>query len=155
MNVKIINAFVDSAVKVLKIMTFVDATEGTPYLKKDSIPHGDVSGIIVFNGSLVGSMALSFTEACILKLVSNMLGEEVSTINSVIRDAAGEITNMISGDARKTLQSEGFHITANIPTVVSGKEHSISHALDAPSIIIPFDTAYGSFVVDLCIKNAA
>ena len=114
-----------------------------------------VSGIIVFTGLLVGSLALSFTEACILKVVSNMLSEEITAINSVIRDATGEITNMISGDARRTLQREGLHVSANIPSVVSGKDHLINHVLGGPSIIVPFNTAFGSFAVDICIKNAA
>jgi chemotaxis protein CheX len=155
MNVKVINAFADSAVKVLKMMAFVEATSSSPYIKKDNLARGDVSGIIVFTGSMEGSLALSFSEACILKVVSNMLGEEVKTVNNVIKDATGEITNMISGDARKTLQSEGLHISANIPSVVSGKDHLVSHTLQGPSIIIPFNTAYGSFVVDICIKGVA
>ena len=62
---------------------------------------------------------------------------------------------MISGDARKRLQSEGLNVSANIPSVLSGKDHLISHVLGGPSIIIPFNTAFGSFVVDICIKDAA
>jgi chemotaxis protein CheX len=37
--------------------------------------------------------------------------------------------------------------------VVTGKDHSISHVLGGPSIIIPFETADGPFVVDICIGN--
>jgi len=155
MNVTVINAFVDSTINVLKMMAFVDSTASSPYLKKDNVAHGDVSGFIVFKGSLVGSLALSFTEACILKVVSKMLSEEINTINSMIQDAVGEITNMISGDARKRLQNEGLKVSANIPSVLSGKNHLISHVLGGPSIIIPFTTAFGSFVVDICIKDAA
>ena len=121
MNVTVINAFVDSTINVLKMMAFVDATASSPYLKKDNVAHGDVSGFIVFNGSLVGSLALSFSEACILKVVSNMLSEEINTITSMIQDAAGEITNMISGDARKRLQNEGLNVSSNIPSCVIRK----------------------------------
>ena len=60
-------------------------------------------------------------------------------INDEVRDAVGEITNMISGVARKKLESQGYNILAAIPTVVSGKDHAILHVLGGPSIIIPFE----------------
>ncbi|TSA46872.1 MAG: chemotaxis protein CheX [Deltaproteobacteria bacterium] len=151
MDVKHINAFIDSTVNVIKTMAFVDPIAGKPYVKTDNTAHGDVTGIIGLTGSMRGSLAVTFTEGCIRKIVSNMLGEEFTSITDEIKDAVGEITNMISGDARKRLQYEGLTITAAIPTVVSGKGHVISHVLSGPSVIIPFSTDNGSFVVDVCI----
>jgi len=58
---------------------------------------------------------------------------------------------MISGDAGKRLEAEGFKITAAIPTVISGKDHEIRHVLGGPSIVIPFEINEGSFVVDMCL----
>ncbi|MGV8056935.1 MAG: chemotaxis protein CheX [Smithellaceae bacterium] len=153
MNVNVINAFIEASIHVLKTMAFIDATAGKPFLKEDGIAIGDVSGIIGFSGSMMGSLALSFTEPCILRIVSNMLGEEINNINRMSQDAAGEITNMISGDARKRMQSKGLIVAAGIPTVVSGKAHEIKHTLSGPSIIIPFSTDFGSFVVDVNIRE--
>ncbi|MCG6538160.1 MAG: chemotaxis protein CheX, partial [Syntrophales bacterium LBB04] len=67
----------------------------------------------------------------------------------------GEITNMVSGVARKILEKNGLNITAAIPTVVSGRNHSILHVLGGPSIIIPFSTEAGSFVVDISLTEQA
>jgi len=36
---------------------------------------------------------------------------------------------------------------------VAGKGHSISHIMTGPSIIIPFETDHGPFVVDVCIGD--
>ena len=58
---------------------------------------------------------------------------------------------MISGDARKRLEAEGFKIAAGIPTVISGKDHEIKHVLRCPGIVIPFEINEGSFVVDVCL----
>jgi chemotaxis protein CheX len=60
---------------------------------------------------------------------------------------------MISGVARKKLESIGLNISAAIPTVVAGKSHSIAHVLGGPSIIIPFETEDGPFVVDICMSE--
>ena len=151
MDVRFINPFLNGTVSVLKTMAFVEPMAGKPFLKQDSLARGDVSGIIGLTGSARGSLALSFSEGAILKIVSNMLGEEIKGINGDIKDAVGEITNMVSGAARKELETMGLNITAAIPTVVAGKDHSISHVLGGPSIIIPFDTPHGSFVVDICV----
>ena len=151
MDVRFINAFLKGTLNVLKTMAFVEPKPGKPYLKKDSLASGDVSGIIGLTGSATGSMALSFSEGSILKIVSNMLGEETKELNGDITDAVGEITNMVSGAARKELEPLGLNILAAIPTVVSGKGHLIKHVLGGPSIIIPFEIEEGPFVVDVCI----
>ena len=153
MDVRFINPFLEATIDVLKTMAFVEPSPGKPYLKKDDLAKGDVSGIIGFTGAATGSMALSFSEGCILKIVSNMLGEEIKEINGDIKDAVGEITNMVSGAARKKLESLGLSVSAAIPTVIAGKGHSVSHIMGGPSIIIPFETDQGSFVVDVCIGD--
>jgi len=151
MDVKFINPFLDATIHVLKTMAFIEPIPGRPYLKEDNLARGDVSGIIGFTGAATGSMALSFSEGCILKIVSNMLGEDIQEVNGEIEDAVGEITNMVSGAARKNLESLGLSISAAIPTVISGKGHSVSHVMIGPCIIIPFETERGPFVVDVCI----
>ena len=153
MDVKFINAFLEGTVNVLKTMAFVEPKPGKPYIKKDCVASGDISGIIGLTGSVKGSLALSFSEACILRIVSNMLGEEITTMNHDINDAVGEITNMVSGVARKILESGGLNITAAIPTVVAGKNHSILHVMGGPSIIIPFSIDAGPFVGDICLTE--
>jgi chemotaxis protein CheX len=152
MDVRFINPFLEGTISVLKTMAFVEPKPGKPRLKEDNKAIGDVSGIIGLTGAVKGSLAISFSEECIFKIVYNMLGEKYTEINDDIRDAVGEITNMISGDARKRLEAEGFTITAAIPTVVYGKDHQIEHVLEGPSIIIPFEIAEGPFVVDVCLK---
>ena len=154
MDVRFVNAFLEGTITVLKTMAFIEPRPGKPYLKQDNMAVGDISGIIGLTGSARGSLALSFSERCILRVVSNMLGEEITNLNPEIQDAVGEITNMISGAARKNLEAKGFNITAAIPTVVFGKGHSIIHVMGGPSIIIPFETDNGSFVVDVCISEA-
>jgi chemotaxis protein CheX len=154
MDVKFINAFLEGTISVLKTMAFIEPKAGAAYLKKDTSARGDISGIIGLTGAVRGSLALSFAEPCILKIVSNMLGEEIAEINGDIKDAVGEITNMVSGVARKNLEAGGLTISAAIPTVVSGKNHSIVHVMGGPSIIIPFTTEFGPFVVDVCLGDS-
>ncbi len=102
MDKKFIDAFLAGTIDVIKTMAFTETKLGKPYMKNDNMAFGDVSGIIGLTGAVIGSLALSFSEACILRIVSNMLGEELTTLNHDIEDAVGEITNMVSGVARKS-----------------------------------------------------
>lgn len=153
MNAKLITSFLDATTSVLKTMAFIEPRPGKAYLKGDSVAQGDVSAIIGMTGAVKGSLAISFSGGCILKIVSNMLGEEMSDITAEVKDAVGEITNMVSGVARQKLEGDGYIIAAAIPTVVSGVNHSILHVLAGPSLIIPFETDSGPFVVDICLKE--
>jgi chemotaxis protein CheX len=153
MDVKFINPFLNGTQEVLKKMAFMDAVPGKPYLKKEETASGDVSGIIGITGDATGSLALSFSEKCICKIVSNMLGEEHHEVTRDIIDAVGELTNMVSGASRTQLEKMGMAVYAAIPTVVHGQEHTITHILKSPSIVIPFSTAAGPFFIDVCIKT--
>lgn len=154
MEVKFINPFLQGTIEVLKKMAFVEPRPGKIYLKETSLAHGDVSGIIGITGDMIGSLAISFSESCICHLINRMLGESYNEANQEVFDAVGEITNMISGVARTHLEKDGMEVYAAIPSVVYGKDHTINHVLKSPSIVIPFDTDEGSFVVDVCIKKA-
>ncbi|MCK9273935.1 MAG: chemotaxis protein CheX [Syntrophales bacterium] len=151
MDVQFINPFLEGTINVVKTMAFVEPKPGKPFLKNGDYAKGDISGIIGLAGSVRGSFALSFSESCILRLVSNMLGEEIECINADIKDAVGEITNMVSGAARQKLDLVGISLTAALPTVVTGSGHTIVHLLGGPSLVIPFETDYGPFVADVCI----
>lgn len=153
MDVKFINPFLNGTLEVLKKMAFMDAVPGKPYLKKEEAASGDVSGIIGITGDAIGSLALSFSEKCICKIVSNMLGEEHHEVTRDIIDAVGELTNMVSGASRTQLEKMGMAVYAAIPTVVHGQGHTITHILKSPSILIPFSTAAGPFFIDVCIKT--
>jgi len=152
MDVRFINPFLDGVREVLKTMTFTDAEMEKPYLKKNDAAHGEVSGIIGFTGDIIGSLAVSFESSCICGIATSMLGEQFHEPNRDVLDAVGELTNMISGVARTKMEKDGLLVFAAIPSVIVGKDHIISHILKAPSIVIPFSTPHGRFVIDICVK---
>lgn len=153
MDVNLINPFIDATLNVLETMTSTKAEPGKPYLKKDQVATGDVSGVIGLTGEARGTISVSFTEKSILAIVSSMFKEEMKELNEEVKDAVGEITNMISGDARKKLEELGRSLKAAIPTVIMGKNHTISHMTTSPIIAIPFSTDNGGFTVEVCIED--
>jgi chemotaxis protein CheX len=153
MNVEFINPFLSATLEVLKTMASTEVQPGKPFLKKDKISYGDVSGIVGITGPHNGSMSLTFSKDCIIAIVSNMLGENFTEVNDDIKDAVGELSNMISGTARNELGNKGYSFKTSIPIVVSGPNHEIRHQCKAPTIAIPFNTKAGPFVVEVSFET--
>jgi chemotaxis protein CheX len=153
MDAKLINPFVDATVKVLETMAFTKVRAGKPYLKKDEVALGDVSGILGLTGEGNCTISVSFARQSILPIVSNMFGEKMEELNDEIRDAVGEITNMISGQARKELAELGRSLQAAIPVVIMGENHTITHVSRHTVTAIPFSTDSGDFTVEVCFEE--
>ncbi|MEE8432155.1 MAG: chemotaxis protein CheX [Candidatus Desulfatibia sp.] len=153
MDVTIINPFLNATLNVIETMAFVKAKAEKPYLKKDNVAQGDVSGIVGITGAVRGTVSITFDEVSILKIVSNMFGEEMKEINHEISDAVGELTNMISGQARQEIEKTGKILQGAIPTVVTGKNHKLISMTKGPKIAIPFKTDTGRFTVEVCLEK--
>jgi len=152
MDVTLVNPFISATVKVLETMASTKVNPGKPFLKKDKIARGDVTGIIGITGEANGTISVTFDEGSILGIVSRMFGEELTEMNAEISDAVGELTNMISGQARRKLEENGREFQAAIPSVVTGKDHEINHITSGPIVAIPFTTDGGKFTIEICLE---
>ncbi|MBF0564139.1 MAG: chemotaxis protein CheX, partial [Nitrospirae bacterium] len=65
----------------------------------------------------------------------------------------GEITNMVTGGAKKILAERGYKFEMAIPTTIVGKNHVITHKTRGPIVIVPFKTTFGDFFVEVCFEK--
>jgi chemotaxis protein CheX len=144
--------FVQATKHVLSTMAMLDPTAGKPFVKKNAIASGDVSAIVGLTGDKSGSISISFSKKCAVAIVKNMLGDDIQDIMQDAKDAVGEITNMISGQARAGLAQMGLAMQASTPTVIIGDNHSVSHVTSGPVIAIPFTTDHGDFTLEFCFQ---
>lgn len=93
MDVKYINPFITATLHVLETMAHVKAQPGKPYVKRDKIATGDVTGVM------------------------------------------------------------GLSLSAAIPTVIMGKNHSLSPITTYPVIAIPFKTDLGEFTIEVSFEE--
>lgn len=151
MNVDIINPFLDATIFVLETMAQVHPIHGKPYLKKDNLTVGDVTGIIGLTGKEeAGSVSVSFSKGSALKVVSNVLKEHIVFLNIDVREAIAELTNTIAGNAKTHLSQKGYSFRLSLPIVIIGQGHIIEHQSAGVSIVIPFNIAEGPFTVEAC-----
>lgn len=102
--------------------------------------------------SFTGSVIISFPEKTFLAVMGGMLGETFTSINKDILDGAGEITNMIFGQAKIVLNDQGYGIKSALPSVISGREHSLNTITKGPIVVVPFKSAVGEFFVEICLS---
>ena len=153
MDVELAKPFVKAAQDVIGTMAFITPRPGKPFVKKNSIATGDVTGLVGLTGDgKRGSVSISFQKGCAVAMVKNMLGDDIQDILQDVKDAVGEITNMISGQARAGLAQMGLAMQASTPTIIFGDNHTISHISTSPVIAIPFTTPHGDFTVEFCFE---
>ncbi len=149
MKAELITPFVDATLNVIQTMAQIRAEPGKPSQKKDDKTRGEVTGLIGMGGDeLSGNMILSFEKAAILPIVSAMLMEEFTEINQDVIDAVGELTNMITGGAKKLLAEKGYTFAMATPVMLSGSEVVLTQLSPAPIVSIPFTTPSGTFWIE-------
>ena len=153
MNVAFINPFIESTLRSLDMMAGIQAEKVGLELKEDLITTYDVSAIIGLTGETSGSIIISMPGSLACKIASNMLMEEITSMNKNVEDAIGEIGNIVVGDARRSLIQDGHQLSISIPTVVIGVGHKISRSGDVPCIAIPFSTEFGDFEVNVGLRE--
>ncbi len=129
-------------------------TPGRPKRKQNDVAKGDVSGLIGMVGTETkGSFSITFDENLALIIMERMVGEKIDKIDPEVCDMVGEITNMIAGSAKNELADQGFDFGMATPIVVSGTNHTISHQVDGPKVILPFMCEDGSAHMEICFDK--
>jgi chemotaxis protein CheX len=143
LETRYITPFIVGAKHVFKTMLNIDLTDEPPFSKKSTRSTADVTGVMGFTGDKRGTMTFSLTQEGALMVYSRLMGEEMASVSPEIVDAMGELTNIISGQARKELEKENLHLMAHVPLVFVGKNVEVSLVTRGTIMTIPF-----TFIVD-------
>jgi chemotaxis protein CheX len=137
MKVEFINPFLSSMLNVMSTMAKMELIPEKPKLKRNEAAKGDVSGLIgMVSPKTKGSLSITFDAPLALATMKSMVGEAPDEVNEEITDLVGEITNMVTGGAKRILSDKGFDFDMATPVVVSGKNHTIHHKSKGPIVII-------------------
>lgn len=154
MNANFINPFIGALLNVMETMAQTKLTPGRPKRKQNDVAKGDVSGLIGMIGpETKGSFSITFDEGLALTIMERMVGEKSDEIDSEVCDMVGEVTNMIAGSAKRDLAELGFDFGMATPVVVSGNDHTISHQVDGPKVILPFMCEQGNAHMEICFDK--
>ena len=153
MRAEFVNPFLLSLINVMNTMAQLELKPGAPRKKSDELARGDVSGLIGLVGPQSrGSFSISFEKSLALEVMRRMLGEAPTAINEEVTDMVGEITNMVTGGAKRMLGEKGYEFDMATPIIVSGPNHTITHRADGAKIMMPFDSEYGRATIEICFE---
>jgi len=115
-------SLLDSVKEVFETMIFMDielSDENEHILEGPSF-----MGLITFSGDVEGCLGVCCTNPCAATISANMLGSEPDNQagEQEMKDAMGEVANMVLGSFKARAESELGKIQVSIPTVVCGRE---------------------------------
>ncbi len=142
-KVEHINPFLSATIETFKSMLRTQITPGKIILIKGAKLSYDISGIIGLSGGARGTVTLSFPRITALKAVSEFIGEKVVTMDDTVKDAIGELTNIVAGSAKKDLAQ--YKINISLPSVITGENHKVLGGKEVIPLVVPFSSPLGDF----------
>ena len=160
---------ITSATKTLfETMIMLDLKYDNSFFEDDTQIKTDVIGMVSFTGKYHGVIALFCSKKFALKVASTMLMTELNEFTNDVKDAVGEVSNMIAGNVKTKLTAQYGEMNLSIPIVIAGEGLSITavnnHPVVAettlscfskdPWLMTPFLSAGEKFDVGLLLKES-
>jgi len=153
MKAEYINPFIQTLLYVLETTAQMKAEISRPFLKKDPSSSGPLSGLMEVSGDTKGFVSLTFSEEAILSIVSKMFGEEINEINDDVKDAVGEIVNMVCGQANNKFAEKGIQLKVLSHGIKEGDEHFLPNIEERPFMSIPVKSDSGDLFIDVSMEE--
>jgi len=111
---------VEAVKEVFETMAFMSVEKAS---SDDQKIEGDaIMGLITFQNGTKGCLAIYCSQTCARAIAINMLGmnPDDKIEDNEVKDAIGEVTNMVMGGVKSRVQDHKNTIQVSIPTIVKG-----------------------------------
>ena len=114
-------------------------------------PIDGVVAIIGLAGRWVGTGTFSASAEGARKIAGQMLMQDYAAVDDDVLDAVGEVTNMIIGNVKTTIEEEYGPMGLSIPTVIYGRNFTTRSVGRNEWVVVPFDCLDTKVEVHLCL----
>lgn len=152
MNVKFLNPFIEAAFEVLKAEAGITPQRGSLGLEQSEYKTDDITVILALVGAVEGTVYYGMSNDTAMILVSKMIGENITTFDSLAQSGIAELGNVITGRASVKLSAAGYEATISPPTLLLGKGATIS-TLDFARIVVPVILDGGRLDIHLALRE--
>ena len=152
LDVNFVNPFLKATTQTLKTQAEIDLKPQKPFLKSsDHKADIALAGVLsLVSEQFTGSITLCFPAKTFLGIYNSMFDEENTEINEEIEDAAGELLNIIYGQAKAELNDKhGYSLQKAIPTVLTADKLNIRQTSGGVTVILPFESPLGPFHIEI------
>ncbi|VAX38252.1 hypothetical protein MNBD_PLANCTO02-3442 [hydrothermal vent metagenome] len=107
-----------------------------------------VTSVVGLSGkNLTGSISISFQKCAALKVLELMAGIECDEVDESVRDAIGEMANMIGGQGKRDLSQ--YELQLGLPQVIVGEDYTVYSPRWARHYYLPIKTDIGLCTLDI------
>ena len=111
--------------------------------------QSNLTSMIGLGGGLRGLLAIHCPSSVAKNITGIFLDMVIDKLNDDVKDALGEIANMVAGNLKVSFARIDTNIELTLPTSVVGESFHLSGIADARRIIVPFQMADDTFWVEL------
>jgi chemotaxis protein CheX len=117
--------------------------------KPKSTIQSNLTSMIGLGGGIRGMLAVHCPAAVAKSITGSFLGMDVDEIDEDVKDAIGEIANMVAGNLKVSYADAGLNIELAIPTSVIGDSFKICGLSGAKRHNVSFQMESGTFWIEL------
>ena len=141
-----------AAHEVFGTMLGIELEDKDPSVGEGGLGSGEgVLALIGLAGSWAGSGTFSCSADMAQKLSGQMLMMEFSAVDADVLDAIGEITNMVLGNVKTSLEEVLGPMGLSIPTVIYGRNFTTRSVGTNNWTIVPFGCLGEQVAVHVCL----
>ncbi len=156
LDVNFVNPYIDAVSETLRTFARVEFIKNQkPFLFdiQKAITVDISSKLSIESEHFNGFLILGFPEMTFLQTASELLCNSQISINNDNQNVISELNNIIFKKCKDSWDELGFSFTKALPTIETGKNHHLKSTEIMTSIVIPFETNYGSLITLICIKD--
>ena len=116
-------------------------------------PTANVVATVGFAGTLSGYVSLCVSKEAAFEIAQALLGSSADEAHEHVRDAAGEMANMIAGSVRTVMADRGENVGISTPIVTVGTDFSTAALRDVSQAVCPFKMGAHSLFVYLVLQG--
>jgi chemotaxis protein CheX len=98
----------------------------------------NLTAMIGIAGQLMGTMSVRCNTAAACGMAGAMLGVEVTEVDADVRDALGEVCNMVAGNFKHKISGLAEGCSLSCPTVISGGDYMVHPLLQGERVVVSF-----------------
>lgn len=144
---------IESAKEIFSTMVMMEISVNGDHMTESIVLTDSISGVIGLAGTHKGVLAIHIPNKVAMAITSSFLGMDVDEINEDVKDAVGELANMLGGDIKSILSENGRDIALSLPSTITGQQYDFQPTKEAERIMLPFSCDAGEFTIDFQLEK--
>jgi len=145
-------AYLDESVEeVFRVMFGVRCVKQSASPRDIGVEGETVTAVVGFGGVLSGACVIRSPCRTAIKMTAKMMGGHFDQVDDLVKDAIGEICNMLAGTWKGKFPTLAAHCGLSVPAVITGRDYQLH--VQAPRFKLDHQYTFedaGFSVVILC-----